>query len=100
MPTNNRVTINIKIFIENADNKAQQKLPVIAIAKTRLRPLVSAKKPHKCELTTMPIYPTEFRNPCSAVDISISHRMYGSTKPILTFSTTTHIIPKPHTSNK
>lgn len=100
MPTNSLVIINDMILNENADNKAQTKLPLIDINKIRLLPVVSARKPQKCELNTIPIYPTEFNKPCSVVDISISQRIYGITKPIFTFSTTTPIKPKPQTNNR
>lgn len=100
MPTNSLVKISEITLKENAEKIAQVKLPVIEMSKTRLLPVVSAKKPHMCELITIPIYDTEFKNPCSVVEISISQRTYGNTKPMFTFSTTTHIKPKPHTSNR
>lgn len=100
MPTKSRVTINVMTLNENADKRAHMNPPPIEINNTRLRPVVSAKKPHKCELITIPMYPTEFKNPCSIVDMLISHRTYGRTKPIFTFSTTTAIKPNPHTNNR
>ena len=45
MPTNRRVTINVITLNENADKRAHMNPPPIDISKTRLRPVVSARKP-------------------------------------------------------
>lgn len=56
--------ISISTFKENADNEANIKLPPSETLSTRCRPHVSARKPQKWELITMPEYPAEFSNPC------------------------------------
>lgn len=55
MPTSSRVIINVMTLNENADKRAHINPPPIEMSNTRLRPVVSAKNPHKCELITIPM---------------------------------------------
>lgn len=95
MPTKNRNKIISVAFVANADRNA---LITAQIAVNRIvlfRPHVSARKPQKCELITMPRNATDEINPCSVVVIFKSHFAYGSTNAMLMFSIAEPIRTKP-----
>lgn len=86
MPTKNRKKINRIALIVNADKRALISAHVAVNRMTFLRPQVSAKKPQKCELTTIPRNAIDEINPCSVVVIFKSQKAYGRTKAMLIFS--------------
>lgn len=95
MPTKNRNKIITVAFIANADNIAQISAPIAVNRMVFFRPHVSAKKPQKCELITMPRNATDEINPCSVVVIFKSHFAYGKTNAMEIFSMVAPIIASP-----
>lgn len=85
-PTSNRISVNQSTDVQNADPNAKIKPDSSDACNTFLRPHVSAKKPHKCDVETMPRKPTEFKSPCSVTVTSMSHCIYGNKKLGFTFS--------------
>lgn len=73
-------------MIVNADRNALIRAQVAVKRITFLRPHVSAKKPQKCELITIPRNAIDEINPCSVVVIFKSQNAYGNTKAMLIFS--------------
>lgn len=86
MPTKNRRKIKIVALIVSADKLALISANVAHKRITFFRPHVSAKKPQKCELTTIPKKAIDDISPCSVVVIFKSHEAYGITKAMLMFS--------------
>lgn len=86
MPTKNRRKIKIDALIVNADRMALIRAHIAHKRITFFRPHVSAKKPQKCELTTIPRNAIDEIRPCSFVVIFISQKAYGVTKAMLMFS--------------
>lgn len=74
------------------------KLEIIVITKaaindgtiTAFRPLVSAKNPHRCDDTIMPMKPIPLNIPLSRFDKFKSHSATGKMKLMLTVSRKTH----------
>lgn len=85
-PTRNRSANIMYVFIENADRNEQTKPSISDVRITFWRPHVSAMKPQKCELTTMPRYETDVNRPCSLVVKCKSHFAYGNINETLIFS--------------
>lgn len=80
IPTTSRVKSNIKLDTEKLDIIENMNPDNNENCNTLSRPQVSARKPQKCEVSTTPIKPIAFINPCSAVVISMSHLAAGKTK--------------------
>lgn len=95
MPTENRNKIISVAFIANADRRALINAQIADNRIVLFRPHVSAKKPQKCELITMPRNATDEINPCSVVVISKSHFAYGNTNAMLIFSMVAPISTRP-----
>lgn len=87
-PVQNRVAINILAFTEKADINDIMKPLIRANCSEFFRPHVSVRKPHMCELATIPKKPIDNRIPCWPDVISNSHFADGTTKPILINSVT------------
>lgn len=94
-PTKKRSTNIMFVFIENAERNEQMKPSISDIRMTFWRPHVSAIKPQKCELITMPRNETDVNRPCSLVVNCKSHFAYGSINATLIFSRTAPIKLKP-----
>jgi len=81
----------------NIDQKSIEKLDNIDATKvankvgniTVLRPFVSARNPHKCELTIIPMYPIAISAPLCVLFKFSSHCAMGSTKPMVDVSNRT-----------
>lgn len=85
-PARNRSTIIDIVLMANADENEKMKLPIAATRNTFCRPHVSAKKPNRWEVHTMPKYEIALKIPCSWVDKFRSHFAYGKMKLIFVFS--------------
>lgn len=80
-----RMIIEI-VFTAKADENEKMNAPVAAKRRTFCLPQVSARKPHKWLVNTMPRYDIAERNPCSPIVNFKSHFAYGKIELILIFS--------------
>lgn len=83
---------------ENADKNEQMNPSIDDILMILCRPVVSARNPHKCELTQMPRNDMDISSPCSFVVNCRPHFTYGITRETLMFSRTALIKLSPLTS--
>lgn len=76
-PAKKRSKIIEDVFVANVDKNEKQKPPIAATRITFFLPQVSAKKPQKCDVNTIPQYDIALSKPCASVVNSKSHFAYG-----------------------
>lgn len=76
-PTRNRASISHTTEPANDDRNANMHPKNSEVCITLRRPQVSARKPHKCALITMPRNAIELSSPCSTAVNCNSHCAYG-----------------------
>lgn len=81
-PLKNLHTTSTLKFVAKLERKLAKNERISVGTMTLLRPLLSARKPQKCELTIMPIDDMPLRTPLFCVVSERSHSAMGNTKLI------------------
>lgn len=81
-PLKNRHNTSIRKLVAKLENSVEMKESTSVGTMTLLRPLQSARKPHRCELAMMPMDVIPERTPLCCVVSRKSHSATGNTKLI------------------